>query len=222
MKSVFDRYGAVSVGILSHLPRSEERVREFVSERKGQLNIVFNYDLMALGQQKKADQKRRGPFNFAAFKKEMSRWQNFASDPDGWVTLVLENHDAPRSISRFGSDASFEEQVRSGKMLAILMATLTGTLFLYQGQELGMSNAPRSCSPEEFKDVRSVNMYKQAQQRCGDDPACMETAMDELWKTARDHVSMPMQWDNGPNAGFTAEGVTSWMRVNDDWKKKEC
>lgn len=222
MKEIFERYGAVSVGELSHLPRSEERVMEFVSEKEGQLNMVFNYDLMALGQKEEAGKKGRGPFNAAAFKKEMSRWQNFASDPDGWVTLFLENHDAPRSVSRFGSGTPLEDQIQSGKMLAILMATLTGTLFLYQGQELGMSNAPSSWPPEEFKDVRSVNRYKQARERCKDDSACMKAELDKLWETARDHARLPMQWDDGPNAGFTSEGVIPWMRVNDDWKKKNA
>jgi oligo-1,6-glucosidase len=220
MKAIFDRYGAMTVGELSHLPRSEESVMEFVSGKSGQLNMVFNYDLMALGQKPKPGQKRRGPFNAEAFKKEMSRWQTFASDSEGWITLFLENHDAPRSITRFGSESSLDEQIQSGKMIAVLMATLTGTLFLYQGQELGMSNAPRSWPAEEFKDIRSVNRYRQALERCKDDSACLKEEVGYLWDTARDNARLPMQWNSGPNAGFTAEGASTWMRVNDDWEKK--
>ncbi|KAF8847930.1 glycoside hydrolase [Acephala macrosclerotiorum] len=117
---------------------------------------------------------------------------------------------------------SLAEQIRSGKMIAVLMATLTGTLFLYQGQELGMSNAPRSWPAEEFKDVRSVNMYKLALESCKDDSACLKKKLDQLWETARDHARLPMQWDSGPSAGFTSEGVTPWMRVNDGWEKKNA
>jgi oligo-1,6-glucosidase len=186
------------------------------------LNMVFNYDLMALGQKEEIGKSGRGPLNVAAFKNEMSRWQKFATDTDGWITLVLENHDSPRSISRFGSDSSFKEQVRSGKMLAILMVSLTGTLFLYQGQELGMRNAPRSWPAEEFKEVRSVNRFKKAKERCKDDSACMKAELDKFWETARDHARLPMQWDDGPNAGFTSEGATPWMRLNNDWKKKNA
>jgi oligo-1,6-glucosidase len=220
MKGIFDRYGALAVGELSHFPFTEEGVLQFVSATSGQLNMVFNYALMSLGQKKEEGQKSRSPFNVPALKKEMSRWQHFASNPDAWVTLSLENHDSPRSLSRFGSDVSVEKQVRSGKMLAILMATMTGTLFLYQGQELGMGNAPSSWPAEEFIDVRSVNMVKKAEEKCKGDKICLRNAMDELWETARDHARLPMQWDSGPNAGFTAKGVKPWMRVNDDWKTK--
>jgi oligo-1,6-glucosidase len=148
MKEIFDRYGALAVGELSHFPFTEEGVLQFVSSSSGQLNMVFNYVLMSLGQKKEKGQKSLSPFNIPAFKKEMSHWQHFASNSDAWVTLFLENHDSPRSISRFRSDASVEMQVTSGKMLEMLMATMTGTLFLYQGQERGISNGPRSWPAE--------------------------------------------------------------------------
>jgi oligo-1,6-glucosidase len=220
IKAIFDRYDALALGELSHFPYSEDGVLKFASAGSGQLNMVFNYALISLGQKKEKGQHGRSPFDASAFKKELSRWQKFASDTDAWVTLFLENHDSPRSISRFGSDGSAEEEVRSGKMLALLMATMTGTLFLYQGQELGMVNAPHSWLVKEFKDVRSVNMIKKAKETCGHDSACLEKALQEVWDTARDHARLPMQWDSGPNAGFTAKDVTPWMRVNDDWKTK--
>ena len=222
MKNVFDRYGALALGELSHFPYTEERVLQFVSASTGQLNMVFNYALNALGQKRESGQTSRSPFNIPAFKKEMSRWQRFASDSDGWVTIFLENHDSPRFISKFGIDGSAEEEVRRAKMIAMLMATMTGTLVLYQGQELGMSNAPRSWPAEEFKDVRSVNMVKKAKETCKGDSPCMKKAIDEMWETARDHARMPMQWDSGPNAGFTEEYIVPWMRVNDDWKTKNA
>jgi oligo-1,6-glucosidase len=220
MKEIFDRYGALAIGELSHFPFTEEGVLQFVSASSGQLNMVFNYALMRLGQKSEEGREGRSPFSVPAFKREMSRWQHFASNPDAWVTLFLENHDSPRSISRFGSDGSVENQLRSGKMLAMLIATMTGTLFLYQGQELGMSNTPRSWPAEEFVDVRSINMVKKAEEQCNGDEICLKNAMDELWETARDHARLPMQWDSGSNAGFTTKGVKPWMRLNNDWKTK--
>jgi len=222
MRDILDQYDALALGELSHFPYTESRVLEFVSATSGQLNMVFNYALMALGQKREKDETGRSPFNVPAFKKEMSRWQRFASDTDGWVTIFLENHDSPRFISGFGSDGPSEDEVRRGKMIALLMATMTGTLVLYQGQELGMSNAPRSWPAEEFKDVRSVNMVKKAKETCRGDSVCLKKAIDELWETARDHARTPMQWDSGPNAGFTEEEVVPWMRVNDDWKTKNA
>lgn len=105
-------------------------------------------------------------------------------------------------------------------MLAMTMATLSGTLFLYQGEEIGMTNIPRSWPPKEFKDVRSVNYYKEAKERYrGDDPKKLKNAIQNMWKRARDHARLPMQWDDGENAGFCSPGVESWMRVHDDWKE---
>jgi oligo-1,6-glucosidase len=219
MKSIFDQYGAMTVGELSSFPRSEEGVMEFVSSRNGPLNMVFNFDISDLGQKRKPGQKGPVPFEVQPFKTEMSRWQRFVSDPEAWITLYLENHDAPRSLSRFGHDFSLEDQIRVGKMLAMIMATMTGTLFLYQGQEIGMSNLPRQWPIDEYRDIRSLNKYERAQERCDGDSKCLASARDDIWKGARDHARLPIQWNGGPNAGFTSEGVTPWMRVHDDWEQ---
>jgi oligo-1,6-glucosidase len=222
MKPIFDRYDAMTVGELSHLPRSEKGVMEFVSARTGPLNMVFQFDLSNLGQNRKGGEKGRANFEVKSFKQEMSRWQILASNPNAWVTLSLENHDSPRSISRFDSDFKLEDQVRLGKMFAVIMATMTGTLFLYQGQEIGMTNLPRSWAAEEYKDVRSGNIYKQSQERCKGDSECLATALGDLWMTARDHSRLLMQWSGEPNAGFTSKDVRPWMRVHDDYEKKNA
>lgn len=222
MKTVFDQYGVMTVGELSSFPRSEDGVMEFVSSRTGPLNMVFNFDISDLGQERPPGLKGPIPFDIQPFKEELSRWQNFASNPEAWITLYLENHDAPRSLSRLGYDFSLEDQSRVGKMLAMIMATMTGTLFLYQGQAIGMSNMPLQWPIDEYKDIRSLNQYKRAQKRCGNDTQCLARARNDIWKGARDHARLPMQWNSGPNAGFTSEGVTPWMRVHDDWEKKNA
>lgn len=218
MREIFDRYNAMSVGELSSFPRIESEVMKFVSAGAKQLNMVFNYDLVNLGQ-KRGKRKGLAPFIIADFKHEMSRWQRFVNGTDAWTTIFIENHDHIRSISRFGSEFSLYERIRSGKMLAMLLATMTGTLFLYQGQEIGMVNAPRSWPPEEYKDIRYMNRYAQAVEHCAGDVECLKAAIEVIWGDARDHARLPMQWDSGANAGFTSEGVTPWMRINDDWKE---
>lgn len=216
MRSIFDSYDAMTVGELSHFNGPESEVLEFVSASKGQLNMVFNFGLAKLGQ------RTGGTFKVAQFKNETTRWQKFVQSSDAWTTVFLENHDQGRSISQFGSDTSPEERVRSGKMLAIVMATATGTLFLYQGEEIGMTNIPHSWAPEEFKDVRSVNYYNEAKEQYKNEPKKMKTALKKMWERARDHARLPMQWDGGENAGFCAQGVTPWMRVHDDWEENNA
>jgi oligo-1,6-glucosidase len=216
MKTIFESYDAMTVGELSHFDGPESEVLSFVSASKGQLNMVFNFGLAKLGQ------RTGGSFKVAQFKNETTCWQNFVKNSDAWTTIFLENHDQGRSISRFGADSSPEERVRSGKMLAIVMSTATGTLFLYQGEEIGMTNIPHSWLPEEFKDVRSVNYYNEAKERYKDDPKKMNTAIKKMWNRARDHARLPMQWDGGENAGFCAPRVQPWMRVHDDWEKNNA
>ena len=210
MKTIFESYDAITVGELSHFDGQDSDVLEFVSASKGQLNMVFNFGLSKLGG------KKGRSFRVPKFKIETTRWQNFAQKTDAWTTIFLENRDHGRSISRFGSDKSPEDRVRSGKMLAMLMATLTGTLFLYQGQEIGMTNIPHSWPPEVFEDVRSVNYYIEAKERYKDDPQEMKTAIKKMWNRARDHARLPMQWDDGENAGFCRPGVEPWIMVHDD------
>lgn len=101
------------------------------------------------------------PFNWKlpAFKKAIAGTQSLIRGTDAWTTAFLENHDQARSISRFGSDAP-EHRVASGKMLALMLAALSGTLFIYQGQEIGMVNFPLSWDMSEYKDVDSSNYVR--------------------------------------------------------------
>ncbi|KAH8811535.1 glycoside hydrolase superfamily [Xylogone sp. PMI_703] len=206
MREIFDRYDAMSVGELSHFPRIESEVMKFVSAKANQLNMVFNFELVSFGEERK-NRKGLAPFFVTTFARELSKWQYFVGGTDGWTTLFLENHDHTRSISRFGSDSIDsipEYRVRSGKMLAVLLATMTGTLFLYQGQEIGMTNAPSSWPMSEYKDVRSINRWHKAQQQCGSDAECLTLASQAIRSDARDHARLPMQWGSGENAGFTS------------------
>ena len=215
MNDVFDKYDIFTVGELPSTPL-ESDVMKYVSAEWRQLNMIFNFDVVSLGQ-RIGNRLVSTPFTMGDFRQQLSRWQTFVTGSDAWTTAFLENHDLGRSISRFGSDSSYYRE-RCGKMLATILATMTGTLFLYQGQEIGMTNAPRTWGVEEYKDIRSVNYYRQIEEKTGGDPEDLKTALDGMQKVARDHARLPMQWDDTENAGFTASNVTPWMRVNDNYK----
>ena|ERR1700722_6593504 len=211
MNDVFDKYDIFTVGELPNTPL-ESDVMAYVSARQRQLNMVFNFDVVSLGQTL-GNRLVPVPFTTADVKRQLSRWQTFVNGTDAWTTVFLENHDQGRSISRFGSDSEYYRE-RSGKMLAMILASMTGTLFIYQGQEIGMTNAPKSWGVEEYKDIRSVNFYEQIQDRSGGDAGALGKALDGMQKVARDHARLPVQWDESPNAGFTSKGVKPWMKVN--------
>ena len=227
MRGVFRRYGAwgggevVTIGELPNTPDPEEIARYVARERR-ELDMVFNFDCIQLGQTK-GDRLVYRPFTTGDFKREVSRWQEWVSMveyADCWTTAFLENHDQGRCISRFGDDSSEEMRVRSGKMLALILTTMTGTLFLYQGQEIGMTNMPRTWGAEEYKDIRSVN-FIDGLKSSGASPKRLGEALHGMQKVARDHARTPMQWDRDllTSAGFTSAGVTPWMRVNESCKE---
>jgi oligo-1,6-glucosidase len=214
MNDIFDNYDIFTVGELPNTPL-ESDVMVYVSASKRQLNMVFNFDVVSLGQTH-GNRLVPVPFSVSDVKRQLSRWQTFVNGTDAWTTVFLENHDQGRSISRFASDSEYYRE-RSGKMLAMILASMTGTLFLYQGQEIGMTNAPKSWGAEEYKDIRSVNFYEQVRERSGGDPRALRKALEGMQKVARDHARLPMHWDGSMNAGFTSEAVKPWMRVNDNF-----
>lgn len=212
MNVILEKYDAMTVGECPHTP-DMARVLEYVSAREKQLNMVFQFDVVDIGQGPYKFQTT--PFNYALpdFKSAIDRTQNLMRGNDGWTTAFLENHDQSRSISRFTSDKP-EHRVAGGKLLALMLAALSGTLFVYQGQEIGMVNFPLDWSMDEYKDVDSSNYYKMVDQRSNGDPQELQAAKVALQHLARDHARVPFSWSNGPNAGFS--DVKPWMRTNVD------
>ncbi len=143
------------------------------------------------------------PFSLRRLKRAFTRWQT-ALDGQGWNLLYLENHDHPRIISRYGSE---QYRVQSGKMLAVSYLFQKGTPFIYQGQELGMTNwRPDSC--ERYEDVQTRNARR-------DLPEDKRLAL--LHRASRDSARTPMQWSDAPNAGFTSG--TPWFTVNPNYRE---
>lgn len=215
--TTYDGQPVVTVGELSLTPEPKGVLR-YVSARENELDMVFQFDITHLGQ----GNGFRDKYDFAEWKlPEMKRivqkWQAFIEGTDGWTTVFNENHDNGRSISRFANDSP-EWREKSAKMLALWLITATGTLFLYQGQEIGMINAPKEWSIEEYKDVEAQNFWKEAVRLAedGTDPTRKERIMHGLQLMARDHARLPFQWDSSANAGFTTG--KPWMRTHSLYK----
>jgi oligo-1,6-glucosidase len=134
----------------------------------------------------------------------LDRWQRGLADV-GWNALYWDNHDQPRVVSRFGDDGAC--RVESGKLLATVLHLQRGTPYVYQGEELGMTNYPFT-SIGQFDDIESVNHFHESVAQ-GEDP---DSVLAGLRAMSRDNARTPMQWDDSPHAGFTTG--TPWMSVN--------
>ncbi|KAL1296924.1 hypothetical protein AAFC00_004534 [Neodothiora populina] len=136
-------------------------------------------------------------------------------DRDGWNALYLENHDQSRSVSRWGSDLP-QFRVACAKMFATFMALQSGTVFIYQGQELGMINLSRERDIGEYRDLETLDRWKEVTERYPRDKRYHEITLEEFQKKSRDHARTPMQWDTTSHAGSsTAE---PWQRVNSTYR----
>ncbi|KAJ9615132.1 hypothetical protein H2200_001206 [Cladophialophora chaetospira] len=211
MSGIFAKYDVMTVGELPYTP-DQEHVMAYIYARNKQLNMVFNFDTVDLGQ---TPGNRFLPRSFTKqdFKRTLFRWQSVIENTDAWTTVFLENHDQGRSVSRFASDLP-EYRVRAAKMLATMLTTLTGTLFIYQGQEIGMINVPRSWPAKEYKCVKSVSHLAEIRQSSNGDPKALSEALDVLQLMARDNARVPMQWEGeSANAGFCPDDAKPWMSV---------
>lgn len=215
-RKVLAPFGAVSVGELSNTPHPYQ-VIPYVSAAAQELDMVFEFSVIRLGTGNILGPKYiYQPFPLSKLKALTEKWQTFVEGTDAWTTVFIENHDNARAVSRFGDTSTRELWARSAKAIALWQATLTGTLFLYQGQEIGMTNMPTSWGIEEYKDVESSGFYAEAVQS-GDEERIGKT-LDGLRRLARDHSRIPFQWDESPNAGFTSAASEPWMRVHNDYR----
>jgi oligo-1,6-glucosidase len=172
----------------------------------GQLNMVFQFEHMDLDNDpagsSKFDAKR---FDLADLKRVLTRWQKDLEDK-GWNSLYLANHDQPRSVSRFGDDGRY--RVESAKLLATLLHLQHGTPYIYQGEEIGMTNVKFE-SIDDHRDIETLNMYREMVRGRRLAP---RSALRKIHAKSRDNARTPMQWDDTPNAGFTTG--KPWINLN--------
>jgi len=208
-------FGAISVGELSNTP-DPSQVVPYVSAAAKELDMVFEFSMIRLGTGGMFGPKYHYvPFELPTLKRIVEKWQSFIEGTDAWTTVFCENHDNGRAVSRFGDCSTQELWAASAKTLALWQATLTGSLFLYQGQEIGMKNMPPSWGIKEYKDIESLNFYAEVKASGRQDE--IDKTMHGLQILARDHSRIPFQWNDGPNAGFSQKGAEPWMRVHDEY-----
>ena len=221
-ETVLDKYGDVLM--VGELPGTEaSEVLRYVSAEAREYSCVFDFDVVSLGGGNAEGIKKyqTSTHTLPQFKEAFRKVQHLMRGSDAWVTVFAENHDQGRSLSRFATDdPRFREQ--AAKMLAALLACLTGTLFLYQGQEIGMYNfplpsgKPEDWTIEDIKDIDSLNSYYDVADRFDNDPLWCKKALAGIQRVGRDNARTPVQWDDSPNAGFST--AKPWMRVHDDYK----
>ncbi|MDT7581025.1 MAG: oligo,6-glucosidase [Pseudonocardiales bacterium] len=174
----------------------------FTDPARAEVDMVFQFEHVSLDQG--VDKWDVRPFRLRDLKASFGRWQAGLAER-GWNSLYWNNHDQPRIVSRWGDDAAC--RVQSATMLATVLHLHRGTPYIYQGEELGMTNMPFT-SIGDFRDIESLNHYREAVDR-GGDPADVLAGLRAM---SRDNARTPVQWDTSPHAGFTTG--TPWIGVN--------
>ena len=171
-----------------------------------EFSMVFQFEHIMLDQEgfEKWDLK---PLNLVELKKVLSKWQTELHGK-GWNSLFWDNHDLPRAVSRFGNDKEY--RVESAKMLATVLHGMQGTPYIYQGEELGMTNVRYELS--EYRDIELLNMYEERMEKGYKE----EEIMNSIYAKGRDNARTPMQWNTEKHAGFTKG--TPWIKVNPNYE----
>lgn len=206
-RKVLSKYDCMTVGEMPGVT-VDDAILYTAPERK-ELNMVFTFEHMDLdsGPGGKWDLR---PLQLSRLKKVLAKWQT-GLHGRGWNSLYWNNHDQPRIVSRFGDDGKY--RVESAKMLATVLHMMQGTPYIYQGEEIGMTNV-RFSSIDHYRDIETLNMYKVKVLEEGQDE---EKVMESIYAKGRDNARTPMQWDDSPNAGFTTG--TPWIGVNPNYKE---
>lgn len=214
-REVLSKRDTITVGEMPGVSDDNEVLRT-VGADAGELNMIFIFDLVDID---KPDVRMAlKPWDIREMKSIISKWQRVMIEKNGWNSVFIENHDNPRSVSRYADDSDHYRHY-GAKMLALMQTTLGGTLFVYQGEEIGVRNAPTAWDIKEFKDIESINFWKKCQAHHGDDAEKMAHGRKIIDMKARDHARTPMQWSAAENAGFCDAGVQPWMKIMDDYKE---
>ncbi|KAJ9138376.1 Alpha-glucosidase [Pleurostoma richardsiae] len=210
---ILKEYDAFSVGEMPSVSDPVE-VLKSVGENRGELNMIFNFNIVDM------DHGIHGKFSprtwaMSDLKAIVSKWQTFMYENRGWNALYLENHDQSRSVSRWGSD-KLQFRTYAAKMFATFLGFQSGTVFIYQGQELGMRNIPEDWDISEYRDLETLNDWEELKQNQATTEEDLRIAKKQYQLKSRDNARTPVQWSSSSNGGFSTG--TPWIRVNDDFK----
>jgi oligo-1,6-glucosidase len=205
-REVLSKYPVMTVG---EMPGTSPEVAvEYTAPENHEVNMIFTFEHMDLDSAPGGKWNLK-PLNLIDLKENLAKWQ-VALHNKGWNSLYWNNHDQPRVVSRFGNDQEY--RVESAKMLATCLHFMQGTPYIYQGEEIGMTNV-KFDSLEDYRDIETLNMYKE-RTALG---YAHEDIMKSIYTKGRDNARTPMQWNGSENGGFTTG--TPWIQVNPRFKE---
>ncbi|MCX4269813.1 MAG: alpha-glucosidase [Lachnospiraceae bacterium] len=205
-KETFQKADLVTVG--EAWSATTELAKLYSNPDNSELSMVFQFEHICLDQQEGKEKWDLAPLPFLKLKEVFSRWQKELYKK-GWNSLFWNNHDLPRIVSRWGNDKTY--RIESAKMLAILLHGMQGTPYIYQGEELGMTNVQYKI--EDYRDIETQNFYQERLEK----GYAKEEIMRSIYAKSRDNARTPMQWINQKNAGFT-DGEP-WIPINPNYQE---
>ena len=212
-RETFSRYDVMTVGETS--ATSPEDAKLWAGYHTGELNMIFHFDHMGVDNDpngKLGGKWSYAPYKLTELKSILNDWQT-TLEGNAWGSLYWNNHDQPRVVSRFGNDSD-EFRTLSAKQLATTLHFMQGTPYIYQGEELGMTNV-KFDSIEDYRDGDSIRFYEDM--HVDHKRLSHEEAMQAIYVKGRDNARTPVQWDASANGGFSPEGVTPWIAVNPNY-----
>lgn len=208
-RKTFGNKDIMTVGEMSST--TIENCIKYTNPERQELNSVFNFHHLKVDYkngEKWSDMK----FDFIELKRILMDWQVNIAKGNGWNAIFWCNHDQPRVVTRFGNDETEANRVKSAKMLAISLHMLQGTPYIYQGEEIGMTD-PKFTSIDQYRDIETLNAYRSLRNQGLDE----ETIMKVIGQKSRDNSRTPVQWTDEENAGFTTG--TSWIGIPDNYRE---
>ncbi|ETI70840.1 glycoside hydrolase family 13 protein [Neobacillus vireti] len=203
---VLSNYPIMTVGEMPGA--TPEDAKKYTDPDRKEVNMIFTFEHMDLDSAPGGKWNLK-PLNLVDLKENLTKWQT-ALHNKGWNSLYWNNHDQPRIVSRFGNDGEY--RVESAKMLASCLHFMQGTPYIYQGEEIGMTNVKFE-SLEDYRDIETINMYNE--RKALGYPH--EEIMASIYVKGRDNARTPMQWDDSEHGGFTSG--TPWIKVNPRYKE---
>ena len=207
-EEVLSKYDIMTVGECPSV--TTEQAKLYTGEDRKELNMIFQFEHMGIDKEKGKSKWDLKKFTLLDLKENLTKWQK-ALENDGWNSLYWNNHDQPRVVSRFGNDTTYRKP--SAKMLATLLHMMKGTPYIYQGEEIGMTNVAFE-TIDEYEDIETVNMYQERVHEQGYDP---KEVMKAIYARGRDNARTPVQWNNNEHGGFTTG--TPWLKVNPNYQE---